>query len=527
MQFYQINRIDTGLFSQQAIDLCYNQERFIPFIQKPFSLNGFEDVIDTKSASYSSENRSVLVETLKQQYADIEIDSRVVKNLDLLTDSATFTITTGHQLSLFTGPLYFIYKILHVIRQTEELKIAYPHYNFVPIYWMASEDHDFEEIQSLNLYGKKLTWERESEGAIGRMSLDGLEKVKAEFAEFFSNSNNTAVLDLIQKLDGNSYGEAFFKFINELFGRFGLIILDGDHKNYKNLFKPIMKHELETSFAVKEVERTNEELEEEGLKIQVHAREINLFYLGQKERIRIVKEGEFYHIKDKKYTQSEILQLLDSEPENFSPNVVLRPVYQEVILPNLNYIGGLGELAYWLQLKGVFKAVNVPYPFIQARNSFLIIDGVTKDRMNKVSMTIDQLFMDTDHLKRKFVEEHHEEELDFTKVEQSWYSLKNNYMKLTDNLDLNIQKSVESDLVRIEKQVGQLKEKLFKGAKSKHEKSLKMIDQIKDKLFPEGALQERVVNSFQFSPTGNYNQFINQIYHHIQPMSPDFMILIE
>lgn len=531
MQTVQIHRKVTNLFSLQQLDLTYNQNRFIPFINTAFSLDAFEDIIEEKKKNYSSDTRFTLVNVLEKQYNEIllkDSTSKVVENIRLLKEATTFTITTGHQLAAFTGPLYFIYKILHVVKQCEELKTTYPDQNFVPIYWMASEDHDYEEIKSFSIFNRTLTWETHQSGSVGRFSMKDWEVVKDKMHELFQNHPTSEIHSLIDSLEGENYAQAFRNFVHTLVGNFGVVIIDGDDRELKRLFIPIIQKELKEQFSIQAVEQTNAELEREGAKIQITPREINLFYIENGLRERIQKFGDKFEIEGKgTFSLEDLLKMLDETPECFSPNVVLRPVYQEVVLPNLCYVGGLGEMSYWLQLKRVFDAVSIQYPLILVRNSVCWIDASTSEKMEKLSLSIDQLFLDTDLLKKRFVEQNSQDELDFTRLDERIELLKNEVIETVKSVDVNLETYAIAETVRLDKQLDALKDKLYRQSKSKHEKALKMIDQIKEKLFPNGGLQERSLNFFHLCPDGNYSDKLTFIKNNLHPFSGDFLIFVE
>ena len=281
------NREKSGLFTNISNQLSYNQIGLSSYIQFPFSKENFKKQMDLKGKSFNSNQREILYNSLKEKYNLSSESEKVNSNLSLLRQENTFTITTGHQLSLFTGPIYFIYKILHAIRLSEELKIEYPESNFIPVFWMASEDHDFEEIQSIQLFGKTLKWETDQKGPVGRFNIESFEPIKKEFSEFFENHPDSEIQNLLKSYEGKSLGEATFKFVNQLFKDYGLIIIDGDDAQLKNQFKSTIENEIKTQFSFNEVTKTSESLQEDGIKLQITPRAINLFYIENNLRSRI------------------------------------------------------------------------------------------------------------------------------------------------------------------------------------------------------------------------------------------------
>jgi len=528
MQTFQIKRENISGITAQQLALVYNQAQFLPFTSRVFSQEAFQGTIEIKSKSYAITTRKVLVNVLKSNYSKLQNNSECLKNIELLEKENTFTITTGHQLSAFTGPLYFIYKILHVIKQCEELKKIYPTNNFVPVYWMASEDHDYEEIKSFSIFNKTLTWETVQTGPVGRFSLDGFSDLKEQLKGFYSNHPSSEVMHLIEKMDGKNYADLFFKFIHQLFGKYGLLILDGDNRDLKRIFSPILKEELKTQFSYNAVEKTNGELTKDGLKLQVNAREINLFYIDKGIRARIIAENDTFMIEGKgAFSFEQLSQMIDETPECFSPNVILRPVYQECVLPNLCYVGGLGEISYWLQLKGVFDHVSIPYPLIQVRNSLLWIDSATNDKMIKSEMTLDRVFMDAHILKKLFVSENTDEELNFDSLDSIGEELKKALIENARQVDSNLENYGTSEAVKLEKQLNGFKEKLYRQTKTEHDSTLKSIDQIKERLFPNGRMQERSINFFQFCPDGHYSDKLDELMKAMNPFEGDLIVLMD
>ncbi len=520
-----ISRRQTNCFTEQQLLLSENQNALQEYIGIPFSREAFLKQIELKNTTYPTSNRTILQTVLLEKYSSLENNSEALKNINQLKNDHCFTITTGHQLSLMTGPLYFVYKILHVIKQCQELNAFYPNYHFVPIYWMASEDHDFEEIKSCSLFGKVITWETEQQGSVGRMNLSGMAEVHETFKQFFANHPESEIHSLIEQLNGNTYGEAFFKFIHSLFSDFGLVIIDGDQKEFKQAFASIIKKEIETSFSFNAVVETNKKLERNNFKIQVHPREINLFFLSKNNRERIILLDSEFQIGQNKYSKEQLLELLEKQPESFSPNVVLRPLYQEFLLPNLCYVGGVGELSYWLQLKGVFDYANTPYPLIQSRKSALWIDSNSAQKMEQYKLSIESIFKSKSELKKQFLLENEEESIDFSLIDFQFHQFKKDFELKTEGIDSSLNSRVGAEFARIEKQIEGLKAQLEKSVKNKHEKGLKTIEQIKDKLFPNEGLQERSANFFQFCPDGKYKQKLHNLMEVIQPFSSNFLVV--
>ena len=338
---------NSGYFSKLITDYLDEKAELQSLYNRFPKIEHFQGQIDEKSNNFPFENRLILVSALEKQYKNFEISEYTSQNKHFLKQTNTFTITTGHQLNLFSGPLYFLYKIVSTINLCKKLKLKFPAQNFVPIYWMATEDHDFEEINYFNFKGKKISWNKESKGAVGRFDTKGLDLVYEAFSKEIGTGNNANyLLDLFKKsyLEHQNLADATRFLANELFKNEGLVIIDGDSNELKKLFVPYVKRELVEQISYQKVTETLPKLSD--YTVQVNPREINLFYLQDQLRERIIFENGNYKINNTSlvFSESEIITELEKNPENFSPNVILRPLYQEVILPNFCYIGGGGEL---------------------------------------------------------------------------------------------------------------------------------------------------------------------------------------
>src|ERR1043166_3920579 len=329
----------TNSFTKIILDYLDHAEDLRPFYDHAPSLQGIQAAIAGRQKF--SINRPVLVQQLKKQYAGADPDDAVKKNIESLLSGDTFTITTAHQPNIFTGPLYFIYKILHAIKLSEHCKASLPQYNFVPVFYMGSEDADLDELGHFYLNGEKVVWNTKQTGAVGRMKVDKdlLRLIVQLDGQFSVLDHGSEILSMIKDCyrEGIQIQDATFRLINTLFGEYGLICLIPDNAVLKEQGERIFKDDLLKETASEIVEQTASKLQAAGYKLQANPREINLFYLKDGIRERIVKKDTEYRIQntDFKFTKEELLAELTGHPERFSPNVILRGIYQEIILPNL------------------------------------------------------------------------------------------------------------------------------------------------------------------------------------------------
>jgi len=521
----------TGYFSSLIADYLDKNPKLRPFYSRFPDIEEFESQIKEKANSFPQANRKILKGVLQQQYQGVETSKITLTNISTLAQDETFTIVTGHQLNIFTGPLYFLYKIISTINLAKALKAAYPKNNFVPVYWMATEDHDFDEINYFKLHNKKLQWNRNDGGAVGRFTTEGLEAVFDTFSKEVGHSINADKLkDLFAKayLEHNSLAKATRYLANALFGEHGLVIVDGDDIQLKNLFKPYIQRDIFENVSFDKVNETNKALESKSpaYNIQVNPREINYFYLkdGLRERI-LEKEGLFYVNNTKiKFTKDEIRLELDVHPERFSPNVVTRPLYQEVILPNLCYIGGGGELAYWLELKTSFDAMEVPFPILLLRNSALLISEKEYSKIQNLDIEPVDLFLKQNSLINKRIREISNIDIDFSSQKEHLKQQFEALYLLAEQTDKSFLGAVKAQEVKQIKGLNNLEKRLLKAQKIKLKDQVIRMIAIQNQLFPNQSLQERSLNFSEiYLEMGDH--LIPFLINALNPLHQEFMVL--
>jgi len=518
---------NSGYFSKLIHDYL-DQKNELQSLYNHFpTLENFEKQIIEKQANFDNDNRIPLVETLKKQYQNIEVSDATKQNIELLAHECTFTITTGHQLNLFSGPLYFLYKIISTINLTKELKSKYPTYNFVPIYWMATEDHDFEEINYFNFKGKKFRWNKESIGPVGRLSTEGL----AEFFEIYSKELGTSTnADFIKNLFEEAYlkhenlADATRFLANSLFADYGLVILDADEKDLKRVFIPYIKEELEKQTSFKAVQKTIEEFKD--YTVQVNPREINLFYIEDNLRERIIFENDKYFVNNTKtsFSREDILKLLESNPEKFSPNVIMRPLYQEVVLPNLCYIGGGGEIAYWLELKSFFDAVNITFPILLVRNSVLLNTEKQAKKADNLGLRWADLFTKPDDLVNTITHKLSAFPIDLTSQKKTLEKQFEYLYELAEQTDKSFSGAVKAQEVKQKKGLQNLEKRLLKAQKRKLDDELQRVTDLQFELFPNKSLQERQANFSEFYLEKG-EELIPLLIQKLKPLETNFNII--
>jgi len=518
---------NAGYFSKLIVDYLNQDKKLKPLYQYFPTLANFKLQIQAKQEHFTQDKRQVLHEALVDQYKGFTTSNATLQNIALLKEANTFTITTGHQLNLFTGPLYFLYKIVSTINLTVELKQKYPDYHFVPVYWMATEDHDFEEINHFNFQDKKICWDQESKGPVGRLSTDTLDKVYEAFKGQLNAGNNAKKLKALFEasyLQHDNLADATRYLANALFEAYGLVIIDGDHASLKTLFAPSMQQELLQQNSIREVEKTYTILKDYF--IQVTPRDINLFYIQDQLRERIIWENNRYSINNTtlSFSKEEILDELQRHPERFSPNVILRPLYQETILPNLCYIGGGGELAYWLQLKPVFDLHQIDFPILLLRNSVLLVTEKQVKKLDKLQLTWADIFAPADELLQKKSIELADVSFDFSAQRQLLEQQFEQLRQLAKQTDASFIGAVEAQEKKQIKGLNNLEKRLQKAEKRKNKEILDRILAIQLELFPKNSLQERYYNFSQFYQEVG-DELLTKLFDELQPLNHDFDII--
>lgn len=517
-------------FSSLMSDYLDEKEHLKELYHRFPKFENFKDQIKEKGLEWSSsqDKRDILSKTIEQQYSNIDNKVKSLHNIRLLKDSNTFTITTGHQLNLFTGPLYFLYKIISTINLCKQLQKKHPSYNFVPVYWMATEDHDFEEIQYFNYADKKVVFNKDASGGVGRISTDGLEDVLEIFTMLLGKHDNALeVIELFKKgyIDNKNLASATRSIAHELFKQQGLVIIDADDRRLKSLAIPYFKEDLISKSSFTKVTQTLEHWPDQ-YKIQVNPREINLFYLRDGYRKRIIEKDGIYFIDEleKSFKQEDILQELENYPERFSPNVIMRPLYQEVILPNLCYIGGGGEMAYWLELKSYFQSQNVTFPMLLLRNSALLVTTKQLEKVEKLQLEIWDLFKENHELTTQLTREISEIKIDFSDQKEHLSKQFKVLHELAIQTDPSFENAVNAQERKQIKGLEHLEKRLLKAQKRKLKDFLERATLLQKELFPKDGLQERYSNfSYFYQEYGS--SFIDKIIDNLDPLDMRFTII--
>ena len=517
----------THVFSTLINDYLEGKGNAMDFVQYAPNVDGYRAAIEGRK-KYPI-NRVLLFDVLTKQYSNLPQEKAVNDQIALLKNDTTFVVTTAHQPNLFTGPLYFFYKIIHAIQLAASLKATFPEYDFVSVYYMGSEDADLDEVGTFNLDQKKCQWVTKQTGAIGRMQVDDallvlLKQLESYWSILPQGQKALEILkDAYQK--GKTISEATLSFVHAFFGSKGLLVLQPDDTALKAVFIPVMEKELLTSFSHEAIQPTIAALSKD-YHVQSEGRSINLFYLKDSIRARIEKQGDQFIVVDTdiQFTEKEIIAELHQYPERFSPNVILRGVYQETILPGVVFVGGGGELAYWMELKNVFQQVGVHYPLLQLRNSFLLIRQKQADQWAAMQFEEQDLFKPILELEVAYVKKYATQALDLqdqiNHLTTLYTTIKNEVVKVDPTLGThaeNLAQQAKAKLLSLEK-------KMVRAEKRKQSVDIQRIHRIKKELFPQDNLQEREEHFSKW--VGQYDiSWIDTIMEHSKGLESKFSII--
>ncbi|MEO8962174.1 MAG: bacillithiol biosynthesis cysteine-adding enzyme BshC [Ginsengibacter sp.] len=517
----------TGKFTKVVLDYVNESDALKAFYQHPVSLEGIKSAIAERQKF--STNRQLLADQFTIQYNDFDDCDSIKANIHALLEKNTFTICTAHQPNIFTGHLYFVYKILHTIKLADSLKNQLPDYNFVPVFFMGSEDADLEELNHVVIDGEKYQWVTKQKGAVGRMKVDDhliklIERIAGRLSvEKYGNE----IIELLKKcfIENSTIEEATFLFVHYLFKEFGLLVLLPDNPAFKQEMISIFEDDIFNHTSSEIVLQTSEALSK-NYKAQAYPRDINLFYLKDDLRNRIVgvDNGFVVHGTDINFSNEEIKNELEKHPERFSPNVILRGLFQEMILPDVVWIGGGGELAYWLQLKDLFKNYDVPYPVLVVRNSFMILDERCQSLLRKLHLNEIDLFKGEREVLKQMVYEESEAVLNLDKEKEEFSTIYQRLKEIVKHIDTTLVLHTAALETRHIKLLSALEKKMLRAEKRKYADQKKQLSKLFTILFPNDGLQERTENFMLFY--SRYGKdFLNILYESSLTLEQEFCII--
>lgn len=466
---------------------------------------------------------------IRDQYSSLQnISEKTLKYISDIDKEKTIAVVTGQQLGIIGGPLYTIYKIITAIKLANQLRERYNEYNFIPIFWLEGDDHDFNEVRSINLFDndnqvinfgyKEEISDDDAKQSIGKINFD--EALNDFFTNYESSLRDTDFKnDLIFKLKefyqvGKSFKQSFKDLLFWLFDEYGLIIFDPQDVQVKTLLKDIFKKEVnDFGFHTQKLIQVSAKLEE-LYHAQVKVKPVNLFYHTDDGRYSVEPVDEIFKLrrKRKQFTKEEILSEIENFPERFSPNVLLRPICQDFLFPTGFYIGGPSEVAYFAQALPLYDFYNIQAPIIYPRSSATLLEKNVANGLDKYDLSLNDIFLGLDELKEKviaslsennvanaFEEAAKEIELIFDKIKENLFAVDKTLLDASGRYKDRVMSSVN-----------ELKTKAIKAQETKHETTIRQLTRLSNLLYPMGNLQEREINFTYF-----YNKYGKELIHKI------------
>lgn len=513
---------ETNLVSPMVKDYLAKKESLKPFVGKWQDMVDLQHLIENRN--FEESKRRILYAHLVKQYSNAGInlrsDSKVFANIENLKNEQTFTITTGHQLSLFGGTLFMSYKILTAIKLAAELQKNNPQKNVVPVLWLASEDHDFEEIQSTYLFGKKYVWEKDTQNkACGTIDLEGISKLIEEMKVVLGNTETAQ--NWIGQIE-NAYkapydlAAATLRFYHALFEDFGLLILDPNDKTLKDLFVKEIEADLLDQQNFK-VQNPSDKLLGDTYKLQINARPYNFFYIDELlGRVMVKKEGDFWVCGSNQWNENDLRKVIKLSPEKFSPNVNLRPLYQETILPNLAYIGGPAEISYWMQLKPIFDVNGESYPVLAVRFMNVLLGNGFAEKVEKAQIKLTDLLLEEKTLAELYI--HQSQGFDYKQKVEAVLTELQLFVDSCKNTAPNLSKAFLEQKLKMKDFFKDNSGDFNKAITKSEQAQIEKIFKLRAKLFPIGVFQERMETMLQQEVMAERNLRL-EIFEILEPLS--------
>jgi bacillithiol biosynthesis cysteine-adding enzyme BshC len=502
-----------GAFPDLFVDYCTRFSAVARFYPGDWrDLEARRDAAD--AAARRPANRDALADALLDQNQRWGLDAATRTHIEALRDPESIAIVTGQQVGLFTGPLYTLYKTITTLQLAEEWAEQTGR-TVVPVFWVEGEDHDFEEIATAHVFRRNevvpLTYapDRASNpGAVGRLVLtDAINDVLDRLDEALPASDfKPAVMERVRAAyrPGTPLEDAFTRLLRSLFPDDGLVFINPDDARLKALARPLFRRDIEDPRTPSaRIEATSRALREQGYHAQVSARPTNLFWLGNDGRhpLDLGDEGTF-HLRhtDRTFSRPDLLRRLDAEPERFSPNVVLRPLMQDHLLPTAAYVAGPGEVSYFAQYGGVYDWADLAPPLIHPRASVSLVEGKVQKVLDKYGRSVGAFGADPDALFQEVVMETMEVDVDalFSDAMPDLHKAINALKPEVEAVDRTLGSATESARAAIVDEMEALKQKVVRAEKRQQDEVRAQLEKAHVNLRPGGTLQERMINVTYF-----------------------------
>jgi len=501
--------LSAGGFSELFLDFVYDFEKVRQFYQYDFRSPSSWQSVATK-LKRRPYDRATLVGALEEQNAEFGSPSRTFDHIALLMKPTTFAVVTGQQVGLFGGPLYTMYKTISAIKLSSHLKEMLPDYDFVPVFWVEGEDHDFPEMNHISVLDRDNTIRRieylpggalpeRNPGPVGEMVFDSfLEQTMQRLTESLLHTEFTEnVLSMLRGCyqPGRSFNQAFTRWMNFLFQEHGVVYISPNDLLLKRLLSPLFEREIQEFPATSQMVISQSAELEKGYHAQVKAKSINLFLFHKGGRYLIEPRESDFSLRGTRHflQKDELVGIAREQPELLSPNVVLRPLAQDVLLPTIAYVAGPSEIAYHAQLKPVYEHMQVIQPVLFPRVSASLIEGAQRRAMERYGLTLTEFFDTSGRVVEKVLEQISDVGVDgvFADTNKRIVETLNELRFGLREIDPTLLGALDGFSTKVTKGLDALKEKSSAAQRRKNEAAVRQIEKASGGFLPGGALQER------------------------------------
>lgn len=482
-----------------------------------------------------------LASILKEQNQSYGCGFRTLENIDLLLERRACAVVTGQQVGLFSGPLYTIYKALSTIKLAARLNRTCEGC-YVPVFWLASEDHDFREVNHVKIINKEnqvvqLTYHPDWQDGRRPVFLINLDAdINSAINELLDHTHPSEFKDeVVERLKeayhpNQNFVKAFALWLTHLFKSYGLILIDGSDKRMKVLGRSIFKEEInDNSPVTQKTLETNQRLIALGYHAQVHVHKglLNMFFLNQDRHTLEIQNGKF-HLKgmNKWFTRQELIDLVEKEPQRFSPNVLMRPIYQDTLLPTVAYVAGPAEIAYYAQMKGIYEYFNLPMPIIYPRKSVTLVEKKVDKVLDSYNLKVSDFWNDVEQLINQIARENLPPSIE-EKIAKSKDCIERDLSILEQEVtafESTLRESFEVVKGKMQHQIDVLEKKILQAYKRRNEIVRNQIYKAKNNLYPDHNLQERELNIVPYLFKYGFN-FIYRLYEALDMANHDHQII--
>jgi bacillithiol biosynthesis cysteine-adding enzyme BshC len=530
IKVYNIPFDKVPFFSKRDKNYTCQPELFKDSISELPDLEGLKKQVLKKA--HHQIDRSMLVNRLELQFSKLESNPISQAQIIKLKDNKTFTICTAHQPVLFGGPSYVIYKAISAIKLAGIMKEHMPDYEFVPVFVLGDEDHDFEEINHTTVNDQLIEWpETKGKGSVGHYPTSEIIPILKEMKSLLpKNEPGEQWWDKLHTVYTKhfSFGLATQELLHGLLSEQGMLVIRLDDPKFKESFIPSMVEEVEARVSESLINKTLETLKEAGYKPQAKPRPVNLFYRNEngRHRVRIGDDQYFFDDSGISLTKQELVEKVKSEPSSFSPNVIMRPLFQESILPNIAYVGGGGEIAYWTERKTQFEHFGVPLPVFVRRDSAFIILGKAAQLFEELKLDVLECFLRIEDLIKIKLDEKIDHELHLRDYRNEIISKIDQILETTSFKDQGIIRSMESEKTKILKSLNNIESKIRKGYSQNNIDFINKLREVHNHLFPgHKGVQERVNNISEIYTLTDEN-LISRLLETLNPLDRKVTVML-